>query len=110
MEPPNTDYDDYLGADAITSFLEDHKNIPNYEKLRYDYRVRFFSLYRTITDSGYKLTYTKAQEKCVEAMAVFDLCKSLEITTGFTKDDKDSLMTEAHEVLFKCTSDLIPRK
>lgn len=110
MEPPKSDYDSYIGADAISRFLKEHTHIPNCASLEDYYSSRFFTLYRTIINSGYKITYTKAQEKCVEAMAVFDFCKNLEITTGFSKDDKDALISKAHEVLLTCSSDLIQRK
>lgn len=110
METPKTDYDYYIEADAISRFLKEHAHIPNCASLEDYYSTRFFTLYRTIINSGYKITYTKAQEKCVEAMAVFDFCKNLEITTGFTKDDKDALIFKAHEVLLTCASDLIQRK
>jgi hypothetical protein len=108
MENPQTAYyDEYIGADAIAKFLKKHPHIPDCESLEEDYSARFYSLYNKL--KGYESSYTTAEEKSVEAMAVFDFCKSVSITAHFTESDKENLMCGAREVLTQCARALIPR-
>jgi hypothetical protein len=103
-------YEKYNGADAIGVFLDNHPNIPDAEKLSRHYNDIVLSLFSTVRRTRNSFTCTPEEDNCVEAMAVFDFCKSLGITGSFTQDDKDVLITEAREVLCKCTSALLHKK
>jgi hypothetical protein len=113
MTNPQNTYDAYIGADAIGRFLKAHSDddipIPNRYTLKDEYDARFYKLYRILADTGYKSSYTKAEEASVEAMAVLDFCEGISITANFTVSVKEELLCAARKVVTQCASALIPR-
>jgi len=101
---PDANYVKLIEADAICNFLDKYPKIPGAQVLKRKYNNIVLSLSSTVKRT--RTESTPEEDRCDEAIAVLDFCKSLVITESFTQDDKDSLIEEARAVLLQCARDL----